>query len=221
MSFFDFLYLCVKIKQFMSRAESSQSYRAAVRKKVISVANDEFTRQGVSAVKMDDIASTLSISKRTLYEIFGNKEDLLLACMMEWMDKEEERRNKAICSSKNVIEQFLDFYHAKLKEMSKASPMLYTDIVKYPKVMAYMEKVRKRSLDKDYEFFKRGVEEGLFRSDVNYMLVMQFAQAIVDYLLSHAVPKKATVEEIFRNVVLVTIRGLCTSKGISLLDKGI
>lgn len=38
----------------------------------------QFLSKGVKAVKMDDIAMSLSISKRTLYEIFADKEDLLM-----------------------------------------------------------------------------------------------------------------------------------------------
>jgi len=38
----------------------------------------EFLHKGVKSVKMDDIANALAISKRTLYEIYSNKEELLL-----------------------------------------------------------------------------------------------------------------------------------------------
>jgi len=45
------------------------TYRQNLKSKILTVASQEFTRRGVRAVKMDDIANALSISKRTLYEI--------------------------------------------------------------------------------------------------------------------------------------------------------
>ena len=49
-----------------------------VKEKVACVAAEAFMRKGIKNVKMDDIAATLSISKRTLYELYSDKEELLL-----------------------------------------------------------------------------------------------------------------------------------------------
>ena len=49
--------------------------------KILDTANSLFNERGVKAVKMDDISNSLSISKRTLYEIYDNKEDLLFECV--------------------------------------------------------------------------------------------------------------------------------------------
>ena len=51
--------------------------REELRRLVVSASGEMFFRNGIRQVKMDDIASKLSISKRTLYEIFANKEELL------------------------------------------------------------------------------------------------------------------------------------------------
>ena len=44
------------------------------RELIVEQAAKMFVNQGVKAVRMDDIAHELSISKRTLYELFGDKE---------------------------------------------------------------------------------------------------------------------------------------------------
>ena len=69
----------------MHKDNLQTNYRMELPAKIMHVAMREFRRCGVKAVKMDDIASRLSISKRTLYEIFSNKEELLLDCRMAFL----------------------------------------------------------------------------------------------------------------------------------------
>ena len=52
----------------MSKLTSPQAYREELKQRIIDVAMKEFWLKGVKAVKMDDIANDLTISKRTLYE---------------------------------------------------------------------------------------------------------------------------------------------------------
>lgn len=67
-------------------AEINQ-YRQELKDRIISYAMPEFYKRGVKAVKMDEISQGLHVSKRTVYEIFGDKEELLLAGMMRQLEK--------------------------------------------------------------------------------------------------------------------------------------
>lgn len=49
-------------------------YRKGLKEKILQTSMQMFKVHGIKAVKMDDIATRLSISKRTLYEIYANKE---------------------------------------------------------------------------------------------------------------------------------------------------
>lgn len=76
--------------QTSKMAEINQ-YRQELKDRIISYAMPEFYKRGVKAVKMDEISQGLHVSKRTVYEIFGDKEELLLAGMMRQL---EENRSK-------------------------------------------------------------------------------------------------------------------------------
>ena len=52
-----------------------------VRELILRTALEQFTSRGIKDVKMDDIASMLSISKRTIYELFNDKEQLLFEAL--------------------------------------------------------------------------------------------------------------------------------------------
>ena len=57
------------------------AYRKELREKILKTAMAEFMQRGLKAVKMDDIAKKMVMSKRTLYEIFADKEELLYECV--------------------------------------------------------------------------------------------------------------------------------------------
>lgn len=65
------------------------------RKKIVETALQLFNSRGIRGVTMDDIAATLRMSKRTLYETFANKEDLLAECLMQVHDQ-IDRRHKEV-----------------------------------------------------------------------------------------------------------------------------
>ena len=53
----------------MGNTSSSTEYKQILYRKIITAANEAFMTKGVRAVKMDDLAKSLSISKRTLYDL--------------------------------------------------------------------------------------------------------------------------------------------------------
>lgn len=65
------------------------------KEKVVETALEMFSSRGCRGVTMDDIAQTLHISKRTLYEIFANKEELLTECLMRVHDSINNMHRKA------------------------------------------------------------------------------------------------------------------------------
>lgn len=56
--------------------QTGNSYRSDLKEKILEAATPMFYQHGIRKVKMDDIAKRLRISKRTVYEIYADKEDL-------------------------------------------------------------------------------------------------------------------------------------------------
>ena len=76
-----------------------------------------FKQRGIKAVKMDDIAAALSISKRTLYEVYDKKEDLLLAGARH--DHEELLRHiqEYALTAENEIDIVVTFFKLKFADL--------------------------------------------------------------------------------------------------------
>ena len=65
--------------------------RLELRERIVDTALQSFVTHGIKSITMDDIAAALGISKRTLYEVFADKETLLMECLRRAQD---ERRNR-------------------------------------------------------------------------------------------------------------------------------
>ena len=63
--------------------KASNPYRQELRSRIVEAATQMFHKHGIKMVKMDDIATSLTISKRTLYEIYDNKEDLVYEVVVQ------------------------------------------------------------------------------------------------------------------------------------------
>ena len=72
----------------MTEHGKDASQRVELRERIITAATEAFTSKGIKSITMDDIAAALGISKRTLYEVFADKESLLKECILQ---KQAER----------------------------------------------------------------------------------------------------------------------------------
>ena len=81
--------------------------KTVVKEHIVLAAAKSFAQKGVKTVRMDDIAAGLSISKRTLYELFHDKEDLLLDVMKLHREEMQEYMTQVASKAENVLRWFI------------------------------------------------------------------------------------------------------------------
>lgn len=194
-------------------------YRASLKGKILKASMEEFISKGIRPVRMDDIANSLAISKRTLYEIYSNKEELLL----ESTRMSEEEYDSHISAYKedpkhNVIDILIESYNYRIKRLSGVNPMFFSDMRKYQSVVAYFEQIRKERHARTIDFFKQGVVEGCFRPDVNFDIFCRIGNASMEYIMQNQMYKEYDLKYILDNVIMLFVRGICTEKGLEQLD---
>lgn len=172
---------------------------------------------------MDLLAKQMAISKRTIYEIFADKDELLIG-VLNWMSvKQKELIEKIMDESENaiiVIFKLLEFDRDHFLQMS---PAFQTDIKKY-NIHLLTEKAEKFELP-DYksniEIIKRGIKEKLFRKDINPELV----NACMHFLFRSSMDnglfpfEEYSRREVVMNTVINYLRGIATPEGINLINK--
>mgnify|MGYP001028800164 FL=1 len=203
----------------MQKNSSVTSYRQQLREKILKISMEEFKSKGIRAVKMDDIAALLGISKRTLYEIYSNKEELLLECV-----KFQEGQYDAYMASfekdpsNNVIDIIIEFYNKQIQWLSDVNPLYFSDIQKYSQVVSYFER---RDIERKQDkmiFYQRGIREGVFREDVDYDVLSRILKASIDYIKQTQMYKEYDLTRILNNIIMLFIRGVCTYDGIKQFD---
>lgn len=203
----------------MSMESSVTTLRNAQRAHVINMASDLFAERGIRGVRMDDVAAMLSMSKRTLYEMFHDKEELLLECVKCREERKVEYLREISAKADNVLEVVLHFYLHGLKEMGHTNDAVIEEIKKYPTVCEYMALRRKENILKAKAFYVNGVEQGMFRTDINFEIFHMLMGLAMDGYFNGERLKEFPLMEVFDTIIRVNMRGICTEKGIRLFDE--
>jgi AcrR family transcriptional regulator len=205
----------------MYKGSSQTCYKLELRNRILKAAMTEFLHKGVKSVKMDDIANTLAISKRTLYEIYSNKEELLLeAVRIHEQEFNDHMLQYSLDKNHNVMD-IIEFYKKKLLSIADVSPLFLVELRKYKQVVEYLERMNAERHNNALLFFRRGVKEGFFRSDLNFDIILKTSSASANYAMETQMYKNYSITAIMHNTIFLYLRGICTTKGIKELDAAI
>ena len=205
----------------MQEIKETTAYKKLLKGRILETAMKAFAERGVKAVRMDDVAQMLGISKRTLYEIYRDKEELLYQGVMHFDQEAKKSMNAFIQQASSVMDIILEAYKRRVLRTGTVNPLFYEDIQKYPKVTDYLIKEREHAYDQFLGFLQRGVREGYFRDDINYELVAQMFNAINTFVMTQHLLSRYSIQQVFANMLLIPLRGFCTKKGLQVIDKSI
>lgn len=190
------------------------------RNRVIGMAGKMFAERGIRAVRMDDVAAALGMSKRTLYEMFADKEELLLEGLKLNEERKREFVAQVVATAGNVLEMVLRIYQHGMNQIKNVHPSLYQDFNKYSKVADFLKQQKEQSAENTKNFYQVGIQQGLFLADINFE-IFQFLMdlSMGGFLNDRVLMEKWTLPEVLDTVVRVNMRGICTEKGMRMLDE--
>ena len=204
----------------MEESKNITQYRRQLRKRIIEYAYPAFATRGIKAVKMDDIADALQISKRTLYEIYSNKEELLFEGLKTYQEDYDRKLKEYIDNcERNVMEIVLFVLNYHMEELGDTSAKFIADLHRYPAISEYFMKRRAEHRENFRSFLKRGIEEGYFRSDFNFEIMDTIINGVQQTVHNSNLYDKFPVKEVFYTMSQVIFRSICTTKGINELEK--
>ncbi|MCK4677726.1 MAG: TetR/AcrR family transcriptional regulator, partial [Bacteroidales bacterium] len=108
-----------------------------------------YTEYGIKSVTMDDVAHELSISKKTLYQHFADKKDLVLAVLKEDYRKRQIDFSSILNNKVNAIEELFLYYKLQIRIIRDHKPSFVYDLKKYyPDIFNHFQVIkRERILD--------------------------------------------------------------------------
>lgn len=202
----------------MAGVKRNKYDREELRKRVIAEAFRAFGRYGIKNVHMDDLACSLSISKRTLYELFCDKEQLLLEVLIMHQQEMNTYISEVASKAENALEVIFAFYRRKLSELTELNPLFLRDLRKYPNVLSYVRERQKLSDTAALVHFQKGVEEGIFRDDINFDIINQAMSMQFEMLVYSDITENYPLSEIYSEVTFLHMRGISTPKGMQMVD---
>ena len=147
----------------MAEHGKDASQRVELRERIITAATEAFTSKGIKSITMDDIAAALGISKRTLYEVFSDKESLLKECILKAQADRDKYLQKIFEQSHNVLEVILAVFQKSIEVFHQTNKRFFEDIKKYPKVYDDEEPAGQRFAENDV-LLQDGSRAGHFSS---------------------------------------------------------
>lgn len=193
--------------------------RDVLRSRILDYASNAFSINGIKDVTMDSIAGGLSISKRTLYEIFNDKEELLLEIIKAHSQETREFISYILKDSDNILDIIFKIYERNSEEIKKVNRAFFEEMHKYPTVVKFLQYARDEMASLTMYCFHKGIEQGLFREDVNYEIIRIAMIEEIDMLMKSKLNEKYSLVEIYENVVFMHMRGVSTEKGMKKVDE--
>lgn len=188
-------------------------------RRVIDYATKEFFTKGVKQVTMDDIAKGLQMSKRTLYQLFADKEQLIIACIELITEHEQKLAHSLFERDYNVLEIILRIIEFRTKGLENVSPQYIIDITRYKSVQEYYKLAQAEAVERAEVIFGIGIKQGFFRDDVNVTLLMKCLFSQMNNAVTQSLIAEYSIQSCFVNIGLFHLRGCCTAKGIELIDR--
>jgi len=151
----------------MSRVSSKEKYVSQVYK---------LFRQKGLRLTMDEIANELKLTKKTLYNNFTSKEDLMRTVMKLVLDDIEFKINLALNQGKNAIEALYLTSNMMNKSLEEIGPLLLSDSATYLPDLKLLDHTNRMSFYSRIisENLDRGISESLYRDDINKELITLF-----------------------------------------------
>jgi AcrR family transcriptional regulator len=196
----------------------------AQKEHIIARAAEMFVEQGIKSVRMDDIASTIGVSKRTLYEMFESKDELLYLAIRHMQRCKLEHIQSSLQSSRDSLAYLLDAL-ALMLDNKEAHRRISHNLRKfYP---ATFERVRKEAEEENgrllFSMIKHYIDCGLILPTVDIRLSVTIlyytATTLVVSAGNMSLPEGVSLEDALNYTIVNFFRGIATIEGVHQIDQ--
>lgn len=217
---------CVRIAIRLQPDPKRITWRTAMepkKKDILEQALKLFMRFGVKSMTMDDVATQLRISKKTLYEHFSDKNDLVEQVVIG-VCKHHRVTIEAICErGLNAIDENHEITKFIVAQIGGVHPSVQFDLQKYhPKAWSILDETERTDIYRCVSTnLKKGLKEGLYRDDLDVEVITRLYIARMDATWDGQVfpQDQFNISEVLWKHFEYHIRGIASKKGLDYLEK--
>lgn len=186
-------------------------------------AHSLFMQYGIRSISMDDIAYHLGMSKKTIYQSYADKDELVKEVV-----EAEIQRNELCCSdsrlqSADAIDEMFQVMEMVDEMLRQMNPAVLFDMQKYhaPAFQIFEQHKNGYVFNMVKENLRRGIEEGVYRPDLHVDLIAQLRVELIMmvFQLPYKTKLNLTPIEIERHLLEHYLYGIASSKGQKLIQK--
>ena len=191
--------------------------------RIISGGEDLFLRSGIKSVTMDDIAKHLGMSKKTIYQFFKDKNELVMALLKKKLKEDEENMAAIINNSTNVIEEMIVMMKCHEELFSRINPAVIHDLQKYhPEAWKQFQSFKAEVVIKKMgDLLVKGIKQGYVRPEIDVKVIakMHVNQIEMGFDPSIFPVSEFNIWRVQKQFLEHFAYGICTLKGYKLLSQ--
>lgn len=193
------------------------------RKHIIEQAFGTFKQRGFKNVTMDDISRQVGISKKTLYELFKHKDDLVEAVVQFVINDNTCQLNNAAEPKKNAIEHNIQMMLYLDRFVGGMNPVCFIDLQRYyPMAFQLLTQHRTQFVEQSIlQNLQQGIEEGLYRPNIDVAIIARYRTESIFLVIQQQwfVNLDYDASRINSQIFIHYLYGLCTLKGHEILSE--
>lgn len=194
-----------------------------IKERIRKKADELYRRYGIKSVTMDEIASQLGVSKKTIYQSFDDKNELVDAVVVEMLTENKQCCQESRQKARDAVEEVY-FGLESLREMlDNMNPSILFDMKRgHP---ATFKKFIEYKYDFLYELIKKNIERGkqeeLYRPDIDTELIAKIRLETIMLPFDEEIfPRnKYSLGQVQQTLIEYFLFALATPKGYKLIIK--
>jgi len=190
--------------------------------RILQTSYEMFCRHGIRSVTMDEIATKMGISKKTLYQFFSDKKSLVTAVAEYDMERHCCLVGEIWTTAENAIDMLLRMSQHFLQDISSINPTMIVDVQRlYPEAwQKFKEKKNELFANSFVQTLIEGKQKGLFREDMNPEIMAKLRLAEIELAFNPDVFPfdKYSLIQVHTQFFFHFLYGICTDKGLALVE---
>ena len=182
-----------------------------------------YHKYGIKSITMDDVARNLGISKKTLYEYFRDKKDLVSHVLESEINQRCLIFNALEHRKLNAIEELFEIYSLIKNQIQEYNPSMDYDIRKYyPELYSHIRSVRRKMMfENSHNNMIKGRKEGLYRKNLNVELIAKLHLFRIENLYNSDLFTSEDLNsfDTFHELFVYHLQGIMSEKGRAFFEK--
>lgn len=194
-----------------------------IKERIMIKAEELFMQYGIRSVSMDDIANSLGMSKKTLYQYYVDKDELVDAVVEGHIQGMQTDCLGSRNDARDAIHEIFITMERVIEQLSNMNPMLLYDLEKfhfraYQRFRDHKDKFLAKVIRENMEW---GIKDELYRPDIDVDVLTKFRieSMMHPFNVSLYPPGKYNLAEVSGKIIEHFVYGLATIKGHKLIQK--